>query len=61
MSKKDYEAVAAVLKLTRDQAIEDGEPAVAQGVYEAALVVMGVFAVDNPRFDRERFMKAVTG
>jgi hypothetical protein len=51
VSQKDYIAIAAVLL-----AYAPVNPAMVHGI---ALSLAEVFAADNPRFDRERFIRAV--
>lgn len=57
MSKKDFEAIASIL---RQQA--DGEDETARGaIYELACNLADYFAEVNPNFNHERFEKAVKG
>jgi hypothetical protein len=56
MSKKDYEALAAVLKAAWDewQYSHDG----ARAVQDIATGIADKLQADNPRFDRQRFLNA---
>jgi hypothetical protein len=58
MTKKDYIAVAKILKDAR----EDAETAVNREARsqtdQIALMLSELFAQENPRFDRVRFLKA---
>lgn len=60
MSKKDYVAIAALL---RDHAETIMDPTQAPDIALRDLVdgVADLFAADNPRFDRERFLNAALG
>lgn len=51
MTRKDYIAVAEVLRIART--IYDHEP-----IDHIAAGLVNIFAYDNPRFDRGRFMCA---
>lgn len=55
MSRKDYEQMASVIKREVNQANHDAEVMVLERL---AKHLAGVFALDNPRFDRVRFMRA---
>lgn len=57
MSRKDYEAIAAALKGVIEDAA-DGHETV-NAINDAAERLADVFADDNDRFDRARFMQAV--
>ncbi len=54
MTKKDYELIAAALKLSADTGFESHYP----GIVNAAHAIADALAQDNPRFDRARFLKA---
>jgi hypothetical protein len=56
MSRKDYCAVAFVLKRERERFEDDG--ACAFGIECAAQALCEVFAEDNGRFSRDRFLAA---
>jgi hypothetical protein len=60
MSRKDYVAIAALL---RDHANTLSDPTQAWDIAVADLVndVADLFAADNPNFDRRRFLEAATG
>jgi hypothetical protein len=59
MSRKDYEAVAAVLKERLGFAQETGDRASAFLVTDIAVDLANVFQAENPRFDHAKFMLAV--
>jgi len=52
MSRKDYVAIAQAVA---DARLADNDKA------EVALKIAAALAADNPRFDRERFLKAAMG
>jgi hypothetical protein len=54
MSKKHYEAVAAMLKR---RGLAEGASG-ARAVREVARELADLYAEDNPRFDRDRFLEA---
>jgi hypothetical protein len=58
MSKKDYVAVANVLNGYYAAASDNKDQQL--GIKLIADSLSGVFADDNPRFNRDRFMDAVT-
>lgn len=60
MSKKTYEAVAAVVRREVDQVplLPESGPAVEWTSARIAAGLADVFAAENPRFDREKFLKA---
>lgn len=53
-SKKDFEAIAAILKRTANTYCCDG----ADAVEEITEALADYFRTGNPAFDRERFLKA---
>jgi hypothetical protein len=62
MSRKQYHDMAAVIAdevgdipLTRDSVASFDD---ASAIYNIASGLATVFAIDNPRFDRQRFMTA---
>ncbi len=66
MSRKDYEAIAAVLR-AEAESIQNSHPDRShyfwrQGhrsaITRTARRLADIFQADNPRFDRERFLKA---
>lgn len=57
-SARLYNAVAKSLKGHAVMATEVGEDDVYEGIGIAARAIAQVFADDNPRFDRERFLSA---
>ena len=58
MTRKDYVAIAKAFDYLR-QVAGCGRDAIAtQTVTDCAVAVANVMAADNPRFDRERFLKA---
>lgn len=56
MSRKNYVAVAAAIRDERENWNPGGEVQVALNYLAQSLA--GVFAADNPNFDRERFLAA---
>lgn len=57
-SARLYNAVADKLKRHADMAVETREDDVYEGIGIAARAIAQVFADDNPRFDRKRFLEA---
>ncbi len=55
MTRKDFEALAASLARAQNAA---SNPAIRAGVALATIKVAAALAPSNPRFDRQRFMKA---
>jgi hypothetical protein len=55
MTRKDYDAIAAVLAAERQQVTMR---AARQAVMNITRALADVMAAENPRFDRERFMRA---
>lgn len=58
MTKKDYEAIARILATNSPQDADPKKSIRALVVSSIAQQFCGVFAADNPRFDRARFLKA---
>ena len=62
MTRKDYVAIAAAIALTRDYIArtepEENQIDMRDGAALAAEHIANVMAQDNPRFDRQRFLKA---
>lgn len=59
MTKKDYQAFAAMLHdLRKHNASYDAEGFAIVRIIDVAGDMAEVFAKDNPRFDRRRFIKA---
>lgn len=60
MSKKDYVAIAAILKCKIENASAADEPTklYRNGVISTAFDLAGYFAASNDKFDRARFLKA---
>ena len=64
MTRKDYILIAAALKEARNHWLAeeardiDGSAAFRAGLNAAGLELASRLARDNPRFDRERFLKA---
>lgn len=63
MTRKDYVAIAKAFKAEADSALRDtggaGHGRMVYGYLCAVAVnVADVFEADNPRFDRDRFIKA---
>lgn len=55
VSKKHFEAIAAELRAALEL---DSNPAARQSVERVAEGLSNIFARENPRFDRARFLKA---
>lgn len=51
LSRKDYEAVAQILKRAKTVELDETAAAIADGLIQ-------YFTEDNPRFDKVRFLKA---
>lgn len=60
MTRKDYIVIAAALKETRSQICqkEPDTEELLDGVSCASEYIADALSRDNPRFDRERFLKA---
>lgn len=59
MSRKDYEAMATALRVKMESYSDTDRYVTArEAVRQVAGALADVFAADNPRFDRKRFMKA---
>ncbi len=56
MTKKDYELIAAAIKIESDNFKDDIKSF--EVVYFTARGIASALRVDNPRFDSARFMKA---
>jgi len=56
MTKKDYIAIAAVIN--RVHQAFDWDPAAQDAITSITDGLCRMLATDNPRFDRDRFMKA---
>jgi len=54
MTRKDYILIAAALKAAYDETYHT----VHAGIDAAAVALADALGRDNPRFDRERFLKA---
>lgn len=59
MTRKNYEAVAQVLRQVRQDWKGEGDVQVALSYVASGLA--GVFAADNQRFDRTKFIQAAGG
>ena len=55
MSRKDYREAAEIIKRRDSQALTSGEHHIALAI---ACDLAAMFAGDNPRFDREKFLDA---
>lgn len=58
MTKKDFEILAASLKLTIDEHEAAGRWAQAEGTADAAIGIARTLWARYPRFDRKRFLIA---
>jgi len=57
MTKRDYELIAEVLRRQRNVEMEHPSTPL-ERLHFVALHLAEVFALDNPRFDEARFMRA---
>jgi len=57
VSRKDYVAIANIIKKTHDEMLEE-EPYVAVYGEDIARAIALYFASDNPLFDKQKFFKA---
>lgn len=55
MTKKDYELIASVFVYTKDQGINNLDH---ESVDITARFMATTLALNNPRFDRDKFLKA---
>ena len=58
LTKKDFKAVAEIIKLQITRYHVQERYACANGVESIAYHLADYFAMQNPRFDRERFLAA---
>jgi hypothetical protein len=60
MTRKDYELIAKVFKGANvpNPDKDEWNKAYSYGIKQSALDMADALAADNPRFDRERFLKA---
>lgn len=58
MTKKDYVAIAARIKDVREAYRVKNDGRALAGAAEVAISLSTIFAEDNPRFDRSRFLGA---
>lgn len=59
MSKKDYQAIARAIHEVKTRAdVRPDSGALAALLADTVDALSDVFATDNPRFDRERFLEA---
>jgi hypothetical protein len=62
MTRKDYILIAEALKSVDPQPTTPGDDRVCRRTYQgwscACIAVCNALANDNPRFDRDRFLKA---
>lgn len=58
MTKRDYEAIAAIFKKQMDNPTINWSADVRVALYSNAAMHADYFASVNSKFDRERFMKA---
>lgn len=63
MTRKDYVAIANCFSVLRSEwanrVVQDGYEEIRIGaVWQAARLIAEMMSRDNPRFDRERFLKA---
>jgi hypothetical protein len=58
MTRKDYEAIAAVIKAVREEPVVKNRPVTQAVVDMLATRLCVTFADDNDRFRKERFLRA---
>ena len=58
MTRKDYVLIASTLKTARDENMARFGGMARQGIEVAAEAMADALANENPRFDRERFLRA---
>lgn len=58
MTKKHFEAIAATIKVNVESARESGSPQRLASVLELVEELSHTFQQINPRFDKDRFLKA---
>lgn len=58
MTKKDYIAIAAILRHEHQWLDKDANQDPRKILHIVAVKLSDLFEKDNPRFDRDRFMKA---
>lgn len=59
MTRKDYQLIAGAFRRARDYNDSAAKSAGHQvGTADAAIMLASALQEDNPRFDRERFLKA---
>lgn len=58
MSRKNYVAIAAALKQTRDSYNPGWNPNLFRALNDASKTLADYLESDNPRFDRARFLTA---
>jgi hypothetical protein len=58
MTRKDYEAIAEVIKDARDYWCPDGANLADPCSLSIACGIAAVMQTDNPRFDRDKFLTA---
>ena len=58
MTRKHFEAIAALIKAEQEQPMYDDLPACREAVKDVALRLASQFNLENPRFDRQRFLTA---
>jgi len=57
-SKRDYAAFAHLIKISANTYYNAGKYAELEGVHEVIGRLADLFAMDNPKFDRNKFWKA---
>ena len=58
MTRKDYVAIAAELKRERFEVEAAMQTEAVNAIDRVAIGLCGLMSMDNPRFDRARFLKA---
>lgn len=58
MTRKHFEAMAALIRAEQEQPMYEDLSVCREAIRDVALRLSSQFNLENPRFDRERFMKA---
>ena len=58
MTKKHFEAIAMNIKVEQEQPMYDELPACREAIRDVATRLSAQFNIENPRFDRARFLDA---
>lgn len=58
MTRRDFELIAAAVKKAYESNQERGRQGEAEGAFDVAVSLADALVASNPRFNRERFLKA---